>query len=124
MTGSGPPGASPGPGWDSRAVHTNLGLRALPRPPSIDRPATTAYPAPTSFPARVRSGRRPRSAKEAGMRLATMYSEVGDCAATIVLDRPEVLNCANEQWTRDLETLVDDLIARPQVRLVVVRGAG
>jgi len=58
------------------------------------------------------------------MRLETMYSDVGDRAATIVLNRPEVLNCANQQWTRDLEALVDDLVARPQVRLVVVRGAG
>jgi enoyl-CoA hydratase/carnithine racemase len=35
-----------------------------------------------------------------------------------------VLNCANEQWARDLNTLVDDLAANDRIRVVVVRGAG
>jgi 2-(1,2-epoxy-1,2-dihydrophenyl)acetyl-CoA isomerase len=58
------------------------------------------------------------------MRLETMYSEVSDRVATIVLNRPEVLNCANEQWARDLNTLADDIIGNEGIRLVVVRGAG
>src|SRR5213593_3541785 len=53
-----------------------------------------------------------------------MYSEVGDEVATLTLNRPDVLNCANEQWARDLNTLVDDLAADDRVRVVVVRGAG
>src|SRR5262249_44059600 len=44
--------------------------------------------------------------------------------ATLVLNRPHVLNCANEQWARDLNTLVDDLASHAQLRVVVVRGAG
>jgi enoyl-CoA hydratase/carnithine racemase len=53
-----------------------------------------------------------------------MYSEVDDQVATLVLNRPHVLNCANEQWARDLNTLVDDLAANETTRVVVVRGAG
>jgi enoyl-CoA hydratase/carnithine racemase len=35
-----------------------------------------------------------------------------------------VLNCANEQWARDLNTLVDDIAANTELRVVVLRGAG
>src|SRR5215813_2812631 len=53
-----------------------------------------------------------------------MYSERDGRVATIVLNRPQVLNCANEQWARDLNTIVDDLAADNRLRLVVLRGAG
>jgi enoyl-CoA hydratase/carnithine racemase len=53
-----------------------------------------------------------------------MYSTVDDRVATIVLNRPEVLNCANEQWARDLNALVDDLSRRERIRVVVLRGEG
>jgi hypothetical protein len=36
------------------------------------------------------------------VQLETMYSERDGRVATIVLNRPHVLNCANEQWARDL----------------------
>jgi enoyl-CoA hydratase len=58
------------------------------------------------------------------MQLDTMYSEIAGSVATIVLNRPQVLNCANEPWARDLNTLVDDLAANDRLRLVIVRGAG
>jgi len=58
------------------------------------------------------------------VQLETMYSERDGRVATIVLNRPSVLNCANEQWARDLNTLVDDLAAQDGLRLVVLRGAG
>ncbi len=58
------------------------------------------------------------------MKLETMYSTVDDRVATVVLNRPDVLNCANEQWARDLNTLVDDLAANERLRVVVLRGAG
>jgi enoyl-CoA hydratase/carnithine racemase len=58
------------------------------------------------------------------MQLETMYSEIDGAVATLMLNRPQVLNCANEQWARDLNTLVDDLIAHHELRVVVVRGAG
>jgi len=58
------------------------------------------------------------------MHLETMYSSIDDRVATLMLNRPEVLNCANEQWARDLNTLVDDLAQRDGLRVVVIRGAG
>ncbi|HJZ72612.1 MAG TPA: enoyl-CoA hydratase/isomerase family protein [Vicinamibacterales bacterium] len=58
------------------------------------------------------------------MQLETMYSTIDGALATLVLNRPHVLNCANEQWARDLNTLVDDLAGHAQLRVVVVRGAG
>lgn len=58
------------------------------------------------------------------MQLETMYSTMDDRVATVVLNRPHVLNCANEQWARDLNTLVDDLASNERLRVVVVRGAG
>jgi len=53
-----------------------------------------------------------------------MYSTVDRDVATLTLNRPHVLNCANEQWARDLNTLVDDLAANGALRVVIVRGAG
>ena len=58
------------------------------------------------------------------MQLDTMYSTVDRDVATLTLNRPHVLNCANEQWARDLNTLVDDLAANGALRVVIVRGAG
>jgi len=58
------------------------------------------------------------------VQLETMFSAVENHVATVVLNRPEVLNCADEQWARDLNTLVDDLAAHDQLRVVVLRGAG
>ena len=58
------------------------------------------------------------------MQLETMYSEIDGRVATLVLNRPSVLNCANEQWARDLNTLVDDVVADPRVRVVILRGNG
>ena len=58
------------------------------------------------------------------MQLETMYSTVQDNVATIVLNRPQVLNCADEQWARDLNALVDDLAGQPHLRVVILRGAG
>jgi enoyl-CoA hydratase/carnithine racemase len=58
------------------------------------------------------------------MHLETMYSSVEDNVATLMLNRPEVLNCANEQWALDLNTLIDDLARHEGLRVVVIRGAG
>jgi enoyl-CoA hydratase len=58
------------------------------------------------------------------VQLETMYSDRDGRVATIVLNRPHVLNCANEQWARDLNTIVDDLAADDRLRLVILRGAG
>jgi enoyl-CoA hydratase/carnithine racemase len=58
------------------------------------------------------------------VQLETMYSEIEGPVATLVLNRPEVLNCANEQWARDLNTLIDGVMADKGVRVVVLRGSG
>jgi enoyl-CoA hydratase/carnithine racemase len=58
------------------------------------------------------------------VQLDTMYSTVDDRVGTVVLNRPDVLNCANEQWARDLNAIIDDLATREQLRVVVLRGAG
>lgn len=58
------------------------------------------------------------------MQLETMYSEIAGPTATIVLNRPHVLNCANEQWARDLNTLLDDVSSHADLRVVILRGAG
>lgn len=58
------------------------------------------------------------------MHLETMFSTVEGQVATVTLNRPRVLNCANEQWVRDLNTLVDDLAREETLRVVVVRGEG
>src|SRR5262245_60209924 len=53
-----------------------------------------------------------------------MTTTVDDQIATLVLNRPHVLNCANEQWASDLNAAVDDLARHERLRVVVVRGAG
>jgi enoyl-CoA hydratase/carnithine racemase len=58
------------------------------------------------------------------MQLETMYSITDGSVATVVLNRPHVLNCANEQWAQDLNTVVDNLAATPALRVVIVRGSG
>jgi enoyl-CoA hydratase len=68
---------------------------------------------------------RLRHLRRSNVQLETMYSEVRDEVATLVLNRPDVLNCANEQWTHDLNVLVDDLAEHHHhARVVIVRGAG
>jgi enoyl-CoA hydratase len=44
--------------------------------------------------------------------------------ATITLNRPHVLNAENLAWVEALNTLVQEISARPEVRVVLVRGAG
>jgi len=58
------------------------------------------------------------------MQLETMYLEKTDRVAQLVLNRPQVLNCANTQWVRDLNALADALAGDDSIRVVVVRGAG
>src|SRR5580765_5801332 len=66
----------------------------------------------------------PTAQENAPLELETMYATVDNAVATLTLNRPHVLNSANEQWARDLNTLVDDLAANDRIRVVVVRGAG
>src|SRR5262245_16000695 len=44
--------------------------------------------------------------------------------AQIVLNRPAVLNAMNMEWVADLDAAVRAVAATPDVRVVLVRGAG
>jgi enoyl-CoA hydratase len=44
--------------------------------------------------------------------------------ATITLNRPEVRNAINRQMIGDLGTALDELLADPELRVIVFRGAG
>lgn len=44
--------------------------------------------------------------------------------ARVTLDRPEVLNAGDAVWVRDLSAVVSRLTAEPDVRVVVLSGAG
>lgn len=44
--------------------------------------------------------------------------------ARVTLDRPEVLNAGDAAWVRDLNGVVNRLAAEPDVRVVVLTGAG
>ena len=54
----------------------------------------------------------------------TMRLEVAGAVARLTLDRPQVLNAGNRRWVADLNEVVRRLQARPDVRVVVVTGAG
>ena len=57
------------------------------------------------------------------MELETMYSSIAGNVATVVLNRPEVLNCVNEQWVVDFDAIMEEL-RKHDLRVVVLRGAG
>lgn len=56
--------------------------------------------------------------------LETMRLEVDGPLARLTLDRREVLNAGDARWVRDLNAVVAELAARPEVRVVVLTGAG
>lgn len=58
------------------------------------------------------------------MRHGTVLLDVEGPLARITLNRPEVLNAANLAFMEDFEAVVDAVAAEPDVRVVLVRGAG
>jgi enoyl-CoA hydratase/carnithine racemase len=54
----------------------------------------------------------------------TMHLEVTGMLARLTLDRPRVLNAGNRRWVADLNEAVRQLQASPDVRVVVLTGAG
>jgi enoyl-CoA hydratase/carnithine racemase len=60
-----------------------------------------------------------RSSNDAVVRLS-----IEGPLARVTLDRPEVLNAGDAGWVRDLNAVVDRLAAEPDVRVVVLTGAG
>lgn len=58
------------------------------------------------------------------MEYDTVRVDSSDRIGTIVLDRPEAMNTFNTQLARDLDAALHDLEADPDVRAIVIRGAG
>jgi enoyl-CoA hydratase/carnithine racemase len=56
--------------------------------------------------------------------LDTMRLAVAGPVARVTLDRPAVLNAGDARWVRDLNRVVGELAERPEVRVVVLTGAG
>jgi 2-(1,2-epoxy-1,2-dihydrophenyl)acetyl-CoA isomerase len=56
--------------------------------------------------------------------METVDLQVRDGAATILLNRPDVLNAWNQQFGEDLLRAVETAAGEPSVRAVVIRGAG
>jgi enoyl-CoA hydratase/carnithine racemase len=56
--------------------------------------------------------------------MPTVRLELDGPLARIVLDRPEVLNAGDATWVRELGEVVARLGARPDVRVVMLTGAG
>lgn len=56
--------------------------------------------------------------------LQTMYWEKDGPIARVTLNRPEVLNAQNNQATRDLNTVADQIAADRDIRIVAISGAG
>jgi enoyl-CoA hydratase/carnithine racemase len=56
--------------------------------------------------------------------VTTIRYRVDGPVARLTLDRPRVLNAGNAEWVRDLNAVVALLQGQPEVRVVVVTGAG
>ena len=56
--------------------------------------------------------------------LETMRLAVAGAVARVTLERPAVLNAGDARWVRDLNRVVGELAERPEVRVVVLTGAG
>ena len=56
--------------------------------------------------------------------MRTIRLVVEGAVARVTLDRPEVLNAGNEEWVRDLGEVVARIARAPDVRVVVLTGAG
>ncbi|MFZ9871133.1 MAG: enoyl-CoA hydratase/isomerase family protein, partial [Candidatus Kapaibacteriota bacterium] len=58
------------------------------------------------------------------MNYETLLVDVSDGIGTITLNRPDVFNAANEQLTTDLQSALAVMHESPDVRCVVLTGAG
>jgi enoyl-CoA hydratase/carnithine racemase len=66
----------------------------------------------------------PREEFVSGMDQKQVLLNIDASLATITLNRPKVLNAENLAWVETLATVVDAIAANPEVRVVLVRGAG
>jgi enoyl-CoA hydratase/carnithine racemase len=58
------------------------------------------------------------------LQLETVEVEVEGRVGRVILNRPEVLNCANVAWVRDLNAALESVAKDDQVRVVTVTGRG
>jgi enoyl-CoA hydratase/carnithine racemase len=58
------------------------------------------------------------------LKLETLFFEKDGKLGRVTLNRPEVLNAVNNQATLDWNTLADAITADPDLRVVIVTGAG
>lgn len=58
------------------------------------------------------------------MHTPRVETRVQDAVGTIVLNRPRVLNCIDEELAQELEAAIEAMAAVDALRVVVVRGAG
>ena len=56
--------------------------------------------------------------------MTTIRLDLDGSLARVTLDRPDVLNAGNAQWVRDLGDVVARLARAPDVRVVILTGAG
>lgn len=56
--------------------------------------------------------------------LTTIKAMLEEGIFTITLNRPDKLNALNHQTLQDLKTLIDDLADHPEIRAVIITGAG
>ncbi len=80
---------------------------------------------PPSPPAARRAPGNPgRSSNDASSNDASVRLSIDGALARVTLDRPEVLNAGDAAWVRDLNAVVRRVAAEPDVRVVVLTGAG
>src|SRR5436309_2635270 len=56
--------------------------------------------------------------------METIDLEISGARAEILLNRPEVLNAANNQWMEDLHAILDEVENAAGLRVVIVSGRG
>ncbi|MFS0864078.1 enoyl-CoA hydratase-related protein [Fredinandcohnia sp. 179-A 10B2 NHS] len=56
--------------------------------------------------------------------MSTVLYQVENHIATITLNRPEAMNCFNYEMLKNLESVVEDIRSNPDVRVVLITGAG
>jgi enoyl-CoA hydratase len=58
------------------------------------------------------------------MAYETLLLEIENQIATLTLNRPKVLNALNDQLFRELDSALDSLRDNPEVRVILITGAG
>jgi len=66
----------------------------------------------------------PQTGRFAAMELQCIDYEKQEGIAVIRLNRPQVLNAMNRQLWLDLQTALDDVRADPEVKVLIITGAG